>query len=335
MATLKDISKETGISITQVSRALGGFDDVNAETRRRVEEAAAKLGYRANLMARGLKTGQSGNVAMVVPRQLDASAREVLFEVVWGISAEFSRRGKRLILHVTAYANDISVYDQLYRSGGVDGFVVIGPTVNDPRIVQLADRGIPFVVHGRDPSCAHDFVDLDNAALIGSMVSAARKLGHADIAFLNGPADLPFAQARARGFDQAVKGAGDCRILNAPMTFEAGHDLTISLLTGKNPPSAIIAGNLMMAAGVYAAVKEAGLQVPRDLSVLAHDDGLEHYDPDAFDPPIGGTRSELGAAWSALASSFDRRITHPDIEAQVTELEFEFRQGASIQPPRE
>lgn len=65
-------------------------------------------------------------------------------------------------------------------------------------------------------------------------------------------------------------------------------------------------------------MKEAGLQVPRDLSVLAHDDGLEHYDLDAFDPPIGSKRSELGAAWSALASTFDRRITHPDIEPVAT-----------------
>ncbi|MFT6532881.1 MAG: LacI family transcriptional regulator [Limimaricola cinnabarinus] len=334
MVTLKDVSREVGVSITQVSRALAGYPDVKEETRQRIVEASERLGYRPNALARGLKTGRSGIVAMVVPGDWAVEESTVLLEIVTGLSTEISGRGMRFVLHVAAPGEDVrEAHDELIRGGGIDGFVVIQPARGGALIKGLAKSGIPFVVHGNPGSGAHPHVDIDNAAVGADLLSRLLDLGHRRVLFLNGPKGALFAEARDEGVAWALAGAGlgadTVRTEHGPMTETQGREATRSALRRPDRPTAIMAGNVMLARGVYDAAAAMGLRIPQDLSVLAHDDGLRGYEPEGFVPVLGGTRSPLAAAWVALADALKARIEHGEASIENRILPHEFNAGGS------
>ncbi len=334
MVTLKDISREVGLSVTQVSRALGGHADVNRDTRDKVQRMATRLGYRPNAIARSLKTGRSGIIAMIVAGSRDPQANAHLFEIVMGLSAEISALGLQFVLHVGQTGADTTqLHADLYRSGGIDGFVLIGPAPDDPRIACLLRLGAPFIVHGRDPAQSHAFVDIDNFAVGETMADHLLHLGHRDIAFLNGPESEFFALERRRGVAAAFAKHGvtpdPALTLSIPMTEPNGRTNTLRLLDAARPPTAIIAGNTMLARGVYQATESRGLNVPRDLSILAHDDGLELFASESFDPPLGGTVAHLTTAWVTLSADLKQIIAGQDDPFHTRVLDLTFTKGLS------
>ena len=334
MVTLRDISRDVGLSVTQVSRALGGHADVSRDTRDRVQQAAKRLGYRPNAIARGLKTGRSGIVAMIVSGSRDPEANAHLFEIVMGLSAEISALGQQFVLHVSQPSQDTArLHADLYRSGGIDGFVLIGPTPADPRIATLSDLNAPFIVHGRDPAQAHAFVDIDNHAVGQRMADHLLDLGHRRIALLNGPESEYFAIQRRRGVEDAFARRGltadPALLLSTTMIEPHGRRLTLDLLDRDHPPTAVIAGNTMLARGVWEAASDRGLRIPDDLSVLAHDDGLELFATDSFDPPLGGTAAHLKTAWVTLSQDLQEVISAQNGPFHSRVLDLAFDQGLS------
>ena len=325
MVTLKDISKHIGVSVTQVSRALGGHSDVNAETRFKVEEAARLLGYRPNLMAKGLKTGKSGLIALVLPSFVDLSTRESMFELVMGMSKVISQNGMKFVLHVPQPDTDIlASYKELYFGGGIDGFIVTHPWPNDERIAYLVDQKIPFLVHGRDPKIRHPFVDIDNYQVGYILGAHLIEKGHSNILFLNGPERSAFSQSRTQGFVQALINGG----ISNPESFVSYGNMTRDRattevkirLTSSSRPSAILAGNTMLARGVYDVAKQQGLHIPQDLSVVAHDDEFASYARNTFEPLLTVTSSPMHLAWDVLGEELYRLIQNLDFSAHQTEL---------------
>ena len=334
MVTLRDISRDVGLSVTQVSRALGGHADVNRDTRDRVQQAAKRLGYRPNAIARGLKTGRSGIVAMIVAGSRDPEANAHLFEIVMGLSAEISALGQQFVLHVGQPGQDTAkLHADLYRSGGIDGFVLIGPAPDDPRIATLTALGAPFIVHGRDPAQPHAFVDIDNYAVGRRMADHLLDLGHRRIAFLNGPETEFFAIQRRRGVEDAHADRGltaDPALMRSTTMIEPhGRALTLDLLASDAPPTAIIAGNTMLARGVWLAAEARGLRIPDDLSVLAHDDGLELFGADSFSPVLGGTVAHLRQAWITLSQDLQDVIAAQNGPFHSRILDLAFQDGLS------
>lgn len=335
MVTLRDISRDVGLSVTQVSRALGGHADVNSDTRDRVQQAATRLGYRPNAIARGLKTGRSGIVAMIVAGSRDPELNAHLFEIVMGLSAEISALGQQFVLHVGQPGQDTAkLHADLYRSGGIDGFVLIGPAPADPRIATLLELGAPFIVHGRDPAQPHAFVDIDNYAVGRCMADDLLDRGHRRIAFLNGPETEFFAIQRRRGVEEAFAARGltadPTLLLSTPMIEPHGHRLTRDLLNRTAPPTAIIAGNTMLARGVWQAAAACGLTIPDDLSVLAHDDGLELYATDTFWPDLGGTVAHLCTAWVTLSQDLQQVIALHNDPFHSRVLDLTFKPGGAV-----
>lgn len=312
LARLKDIGRSLGLSVTQVSRALGGHGDVSEATRRRVEAEAARLGYRPSAAGRALRSGRSGVVAMVVPHGLDPEAGDVLLEIVTGLSRAFARRDRQFVLHVLSEGEEaLDAYGRLIEGGLIDGFVVIDPLVDDARVAYLERRGVPFAVHGRvEAAPRHPFFDIDNRAVGHALAAHLARLGHRRIALVDGPEGRPFARARRAGFDAALAEAGlrpDPRlVLNGPMTAPEGARAAARLMAGAGgapPPSAIALGNAMLARGVLDGLARLKLSVPGDVSVAAHDDALPRFDAAAFAPPLTGTRAPLACAWPALAGA--------------------------------
>ena len=117
MATLKDLSRHLGLSVTQVSRALNGHSDVNEQTRARVQEAAKILKYQPNISARRLVTGRSGTVGLVVPPPVSTDGHAVFVEMISGLSASFAQQNVHFLLHVVNPQEDpVAVHRRLIDS---------------------------------------------------------------------------------------------------------------------------------------------------------------------------------------------------------------------------
>lgn len=319
--TLKDIAAELGLSPATVSRALNGFAEVNEATRARVTEAAERLGYAPNPMARRLVGGRSGLIGMVVPGAGDVSADPSFMEVLAGLGAALTRHGLDLVLHVAPDDNDLEALQRLIRRNTFDGFIVIAPRVEDGRFAALYDAGVPFVVHGRrgGTSHAYDHYDIDNRVAGRTMAEHLIGLGHERIALINGPAHLAYAAERRAGHLEALAAAGvptddDLMPHEAP-SHETGRRIAARLLDRPDPPTAFACSSTAIASGVYAAAGERRLEIGTDLSVGAHDDAPPHIRSQDFVPPLTVTVAPLTDACEPLAAMIARRIEAPEIEA--------------------
>lgn len=307
MATLKDIARALDLSITQVSRALNDHLDVSEDTRLRVKDAARRMNYHANASARKLVSGRSGMVGLVVPQHRNIGQDGIFLEVVAGLSTQFSGRGMQFVLHIMAeHEPALPVYQKLIGKALLDGFVLIDPQDQDPRVDFLKKAGIAFVVHGRPANSEGcPYFDIENQQLAYDLTAHLTKSGHRRIAFLNGVAGRSYVTVRAEGYRQALRDAGAPELphlhLNGKMDEAAGLTGTVRLFTGDAPrPTAILCGNVRLAQGAYQALAALGLSVPGDVSVVAHDDELPALRASAFFPALTVTKAPLRDSWEPL-----------------------------------
>ncbi len=308
MTTLKDISRALGLSVTQVSRALNDHSDVNEETRLRVKESAKLLKYQPNLTARKLASGRSGMVGLIQPYNSQMVADGMWMEVVSGLSAQFSSRGIQFVLHVAQEQDQVlPAYQKLISGGALDGFVLVEPQAIDSRPDFLKKARIPFVMHGRSSGATdYPYFDIDNFGLAYDSTKRLLALGHRRIGLINGLQGRSYVEHRSDGYRQALAehgGAFDPFLLrHGVMQSATGLVNAVEFYRGTDaPPTAIICSNILVAKGVYQALEALGLQIPRDVSVIAHDDALMGIDPKSFFPALTVTYSPLSESWDPLA----------------------------------
>ncbi|MCC7320608.1 MAG: substrate-binding domain-containing protein [Rubellimicrobium sp.] len=307
MITLRDLSRHLGLSVTQVSRALNGHSDVSEETRARVLQAAKDLKYHPNLSARKLVTGRSGMVGLVLPGKPVSPGDSFFVQMVAGLSAYFSRRERQFVLHIADGSGDIvDAYRRLIDGGGLDGFILLSPMVDDSRVAYLRQRKVPFVIHGRTvPAPDYPFFDIDNETVGHTLTRLLIERGHRRIAFLNGPRRHTFVEWRRDGYLRALAESGiaadpDLHLADE-MTEGFGMIGGLRLMTSGAPPTAVICGNTLILKGLIQTLGALGLEVPRDVSVVAHDDALPGLRAAGFDPAVTVTRSPLEMSWQPLA----------------------------------
>lgn len=337
MTTLKDLSRHLGLSVTQVSRALNDHDDVSSETKRRVQDAAKSLKYQPNVMARRLVTGRSGIVGLVYPSLPDASDSQHFAELVGGLSSNFSRLDRQFMLHVADQAKaELEVYDRLIRSRSIDGFVVLLPGASDPRVDFLRDRQVSFVVHGQTMDTPdYPFYDIDNVAVGYELTAHLVQHGHREIALINGQPSAAFAQRRSLGYARALQEAG----LSVRPEFQVGRAMTVQFglletvrlfQSGGPRPTALIAGNLRIAKGIFDACAALELRIPEDVSVVAHDDCLSDYPRSGLPVPLTATVAPFGEAWEALTKILDARLKGAPLAETQVMRSHAFETGASV-----
>ena len=281
VATLKDLARSLGLSVTTVSRALGGYPEVSEQTRTRVREAAEQLNYRPNPIAQKLVSGRSGMIGLITRGAIDTSKDTSFMEVALGISEELAVHNLDLILRVGIEEDEVEPYRRMGSKQILDALIVNAPSPLDERIAWLRENGVPFVVHGRD--CArpdYPYYDLNNYKVAADAVAHLTELGHRRIALLNGPEPMEYAIERRRGFVESMAARGlsipQGFILHGGLEETYGHRVTPQLmnLPTVDRPTAIVCASTAIAAGALVALRGLGLEVPRDVSVMAHDDGL-------------------------------------------------------------
>eukprot|EP01037_Dinobryon_pediforme_P008170 gene8170-8254_t len=295
---LKQLAEHLSLSQATVSRALNGYPEIRESTRNRVLAAATEFGYRANSIARSLATGRSGNIGIVFQDGLGLLFDPHFLEFLAGATESLATRDMSINLSMPDRNRESSKYADIIRSHLADGFIVNGPTRHDPRVALLRSLKIPFIVHGRtEDDKPYAWVDIDNEMAFQRAAQLLIGFGHKRIAFINAPTHFSFAASRERGFQNALTQAGLSAdpglMFNERMTEEGGYRITMQAL-GRSPrPTALLCSSMLHALGAFRALRDLGLAVPDDISVIAHDDVFPYITAEAMRPALTTTRSPL------------------------------------------
>lgn len=304
--SLKAIAKELGISVTTVSRALNGYDDVSKETRARVEAEAQRRGYRPNTFARRLKMGKIGAVGLVFPTQSAPLSNNVFLEMVGEVSRELARDEIDLLLIADDDKSSQHGYMRLVQSRRVDALIVSHTLDNDPRLMQLQDVGFPFLALGRSNLLKpYAWFDFDNYA---GTYQATRYLiaqGHQRITLFSENTERAFLLLRRKGYVDAMTEAGlsEHVILCPPPTRRVGYQIMMEQLScAETAPTAVITDGNVAGDGVAMALSEQGRLVGDKRIALVVYDGLS--DDSIIDVPVGAivesTRQSVGLQISTM-----------------------------------
>lgn len=273
---LRDVAQKAGVHPGTASRALNpeARHGVNAETVRRVEQAARRLGYVPNTLARGLRTSRSYVVALVVPDITNA-----LFPpIVRGAERVLSAAGFTLVLTDTNNDPDTERSQiAAMRARGVDGFIVATARWTDPAVEELAGAGIPTVlVNRRHGEAALPFVGTDDRHGIKMCVDHLADLGHRRIVHLAGPQNTSTGRERTAAFQAAMRArrlpATGSVVHCAAFTEAAAATAMAALLDKRREFTAIVAGNDLLALGAQGTLGENGLSCPGDVSITGYND---------------------------------------------------------------
>lgn len=273
-ATIKDIAAAAGVTVSTVSRALNGRYGVSEEIRRKVLSTASRLKYQPNLVARGLVTGRSRSIGLLV-----SDIRNPFFaELARGVEDAAQAAGYEIILcNSDLDRKKQMTYFRSLLSKRVSGILI--NTVSGVDTAELSEfeaAGIPVTTLAASPR--YRFVSTvvcDNVrggALAGAYLA---RLGHRSIAHLTGSRRHPTLSERTRGFLEAVHAACPCaevKVLRGEHNLRGGHQMARRALEADPRPTAIFAGNDSIAFGAMRAIFEAGLQVPEDVSLVGFDD---------------------------------------------------------------
>jgi len=286
-ATLKDIADQVGKSVTTVSRALAGYDDVNEATREEIQRVAHELGYEPNIIARQLQKQRTDTIALILPTYGPRFSDPFFSEFLAGVGNEAARQGFDLLVSTRAPGQEEEeTYLKSIRSRRVDGFVIVRTRRQDPRIRLLQGHNTPFAAFGRiEGENDFPFVDEDSRLGVQLIVDHLVALGHQRLACIAAPQELMFGYHRLDGFINAVEAHGlpvdESLIVEGDLTQRSGRAVAARLLELPNPPTAIAANNDLMALGAMSAAQEYGYTVGQDISITGFDDIplAEHVHP--------------------------------------------------------
>lgn len=276
--TIRDLAKKLNLSITTVSRALDGYDDVSAETRERVVRAADELGYRPSYIARNLRKHRTDTLGFVLPTSSPQFGDPFYTSFLTGLCDESASR--RIDLLVTSAPPGSQQEQEQYRrwvlSGRVDGIVLNRLRLHDWRVNFLEAQRLPFSGLGSSLSSERfPRVEVDERGGFDALTRHLIRLGHRRIAFIGAPPELSLQTERSAGYRQALQAAGipiDQRLeLCGDLSEQCGYELGGHLLRAPEPPSAILGCNDLTALGVHKAARELGLNIGEELAVAGFD----------------------------------------------------------------
>ena len=274
--TMKDIAREAGVSINTVSRALNGKPDVNEDTKKGILEIADRLNYVPNFLAKGLVTKNTRTIGVIV----SDNANPFFARMIKGIEDYARSRGYNIILCNTdeRYEKEEEAV-RLLREKRVDGLLITLTPAQKERtdILELKRTGVPFVLLNRHmDDIITDYVINDNVYGAYLAVSHLAKLGHKRIGYISGPSQISSVRERLEGYKKALFENNikfdNSLVKESNLKMEDGYKLMKEFLELENRPTAVFTYSDLLAIGALKALKEAKLEVPKDIALVGYDD---------------------------------------------------------------
>lgn len=270
--TLKEVAERAGVSRSAVSRTFTPGASVSDKTRRKVEQAAAELGYSPNALASSLTTGRTKLIGLVA----DNFRNPLFLEIYDLFTRGLQDRDLRPLLVNLSEERDPANSVRLLQQYSVDGVIVASSTLPPDFAKAFRVAGVP-VVHAFGRATATPEVHVVGIDNIAAGRMAARELirrGYRDVAFLGGPEIATSTQDRLAGFTRALSEHPDIRLSQSfaeTYSFAAGRQAMLRLLEAK-PAEAYFCGDDVLSIGALSAIEERGLRVPADIGIIGLND---------------------------------------------------------------
>jgi len=331
--TIVDVAERAGVSFGTVSRVINNDIHVKKETRERVLKAMQQMGFVANRQARSLAGGKSNTIGVLVPDL----GTGYIGEIIRGIDAELSLSDLGLILYTThRTASKEANYVANLATGMVDGLLLVLPRSPSDFVGNLTQRKFPFVlIDHQGVGCDCHAVGATNWQGGYHATEYLIKLGHSRIGFITGWMDLGCAIDRLDGYRAALR---TYHIPEAPeLVYEGtffqpdGYAGATALLDLPVPPTAIFASNDVMAMGCMDAVRNRGLRVPDDVSIVGFDDIPQ---ASLVRPALTTINQPLEKMGRVATQVLLDLLKHPEKEADRIELPTELIIRNSCMPVR-
>ena len=271
MVTMKDIANACGVSVATVSRALNGVSSISREQTELITRTAKEMGYYPNAAARTLKTSRSNNIGILYEDRMNHEYFSCLIDDLRSCA---DARGYDLTLIGQGRGEETGNYYEHARRRNLDGVVVIQADFDSANVIRLATSAIPAVIIDHIyEGC--DCVASDNRASMEQLVRYARKKGHRKIALIQGETGA-VSRERLSGFYKICAelgirvGAGFVREghFHDP---ESCYRTIRDLMEGKEKPTCILCPDDYSCFGALWALRDAGIQVPGDISLIGYD----------------------------------------------------------------
>jgi DNA-binding LacI/PurR family transcriptional regulator len=274
---IRDLAKELDISIGTVSRALNGRADVNDDTRRRVLEAAARLGYTPNQSGRSLRRGVTNTVGFIMETDPDAPAPGDNFfvPILEGMQTVLAAHRLDLVVMLYAKSDDEAAHvRRVVARRTIDALVLSQVKRGDPRIPVMMASGLPFLAFGRSGMDQdYAWVDLDFAGMAAMAVDRFVARGHRRIAIVGIASTLNFGYLFIEAYRQQMARHGltvrETDVARAAATEAGGYQAGERLYSGPDRPTAVLTVNENSAIGLYRYLSERGIMPGRDVALIS------------------------------------------------------------------
>lgn len=273
--TIDDVAKLAGVSTATVSRCLNTPDMVNPDTRVRVINAVAELGYEPNFGARVMAAKRSNTIGAIIPTMENA----IFARGLQAFQEELDQNGYTLLVASSSYQADLEKKQlRTLLARGADAMLLIGFARGEEIYDMLTERQVPTIVAwSYKPEAQVASVGFDNKAAMREFTDFIFKHGHRKLAVISAPtADNDRAAERVAGIKESATDNGiDAEaldIVEVNYSIENGARAAHGLLTSKDRPTVLVCGNDVLAIGALKAARDLKLRVPEDLSITGFDD---------------------------------------------------------------
>jgi len=286
--TIRDVASRLNLSITTVSRALDGYDDVAEETRQLVIQTAHAMGYVPNQAARQLRRRRSDAIGYILPADKPRFSDPFFAELIAGLGDEASANNFDLLVASAPPGSPVEqqAYERWTHGRKVDGIVLNRMHLYDWRVQYLAAAQFPFVTLERslDPF-EYPSVEVDGRRWFGALTDHLASLGHRRIAYIGATPELKIQADRLAGYQDSLQRHGLAYqadwVVVGDLTSEGGYRAARSLFDLPTPPTAIACIDDMTAIGALHAARDLGIPVGQELAIAGFDgiEGFEHTQP--------------------------------------------------------
>lgn len=326
MATIADIAREAGVSLTLVSRVLNNKSGVSPENRKKILEVIDKYHYVPNSIARSLVLQKTQTIGVVMDDLCDS----YFFDLISGIQDAGEAHGYNILFCNSRTDVETRLrYVEYFSQGRTDGMIAYGSNMADDRLFRnMAERTSCFVlIEGQIPGGRINNIQLDNFSGAYRAASHLIELGYRNIVHFTGNMNFHITLERLNGFVQAMQEHGipinENTIIYADYHETLAYEQMNRLLDGGFVPDACFAAADKTAFGVIRSIYEHHLRVPEDIAVIGFDDDV----PDSRDmvfPQLTTMKQPLYEMGKASVELLIHTIEHPGAEPQVKVFEPEF-----------
>jgi LacI family transcriptional regulator len=286
--TIRDVAQKLNLSITTISRALDGYEDVSEDTRRLVIQTAQEMGYAPNQAARQLRRKRADSIGYILPADRPRFSDPFFAEFVAGLGDEASMHDLDLLVSSAPPDSlfEQRAYERWIHSHKVDGIILNRMRLYDWRVQYLARIDFPFATFERSlDAVAYPSVEVDGKRWFRTLIEHLAQRGYRRIAYIGTTSNLKIQFDRFSGYQEGIKQIGldvdPELVVEGNLTTESGYHAALQMLRLENPPTAIACIDDLTAIGVLHAAREMGRTVGRDLAVVGYDgiEGFMHTQP--------------------------------------------------------